>query len=234
LSAPPDPRPQHPMAEPHWPDIRVWLQANPDHLASDRSLLAELGLRAQPANVVDFGPAALTRLEAAASREQDARLHIETVARANFAAQTQTHALTLDVMEARSHSDLARRLNAAVRARFDLAGAAIVLERPGGVPFGWRALEAGGVDRWLGEHGMTWFGPTFEEASLFGDAAEPGGSVALVRMSPHVGAEGQARSGLCVFTSGAPDGFTTDMGGELVTYIAKVVERMAERWPILN
>ena len=62
-------------------------------------------------------------------------------------------------MEARNHSDLARRLDAVAQGRFGLAGAAIAIEKPGGVPFGWRALEVGGVDALLGEHGLTWLGP---------------------------------------------------------------------------
>ena len=43
-----------------------WLHANPGHLAGDRSLLEELGLRSTGPNVVEFGAAALTRLEAVA------------------------------------------------------------------------------------------------------------------------------------------------------------------------
>ena len=31
-----------------------------------------------------------------------------------------------------------------------------------------------------------------------------------------------------------PEGFTAQMGCELVAFIARVVERTAERWPILN
>jgi hypothetical protein len=35
------------------------------------------------------------------------------------------------------------------------------------------------------------------------------------------------------FGAAEPDGFTADMGAELVAFIARVVERMAERWPVL-
>jgi uncharacterized protein YigA (DUF484 family) len=33
------------------------------------------------------------------------------------------------------------------------------------------------------------------------------------------------------FGSADPDAFTADMGTELVMFLAKVVERTAERWP---
>lgn len=220
----------------HWPDVRAWLQAHPQTLLDDRSLLAEIGLKPHGRNVVEFGRAALTRLEEAAEREADARKRIESVARANFAAQTQTHVAALDLMESRNHSDLARRLDAVAQGRFGLAGAAIAIEKPGGVPFGWRGLEVGAVDTLLGDHGLTWLGPMFDGLDLFGPSTEQARSVALIRMAPHLGGERpeEARPALCAFASPEEEGFTPGMGCELVAFIARVVERTAERWPILN
>jgi uncharacterized protein YigA (DUF484 family) len=222
--------------EPHWPDVRAWLQTHPQTLLDDRSLLEEIGLKPHGRNVIEFGRAALTRLEEAAEREADARKRIEAVARANFAAQTQTHVAALDLMEARNHSDLARRLDAAAQGRFGLAGAAIAVEKPGGAPFGWRLLESGAVDALLGDHGLTWLGPMFEGLDLFGPTPEEIRSVALIRMAPHLGGDGpeQARHAVCAFGSPEAEGFTPGMGCELVAFIARVVERTAERWPILN
>jgi uncharacterized protein YigA (DUF484 family) len=221
--------------EPHWPEIRAWLQAHPQILLDDRSLQEEIGLKPHGRNVVEFGRAALTRLEEAAEREADARKRIEAVARANFAAQTQTHVAALDLMEARNPSDLARRLDAVAQGRFGLAGAAIALEKPGTVPFGWKPLEAGGVDKLLGEHGLTWLGPNFDGLGLFGAAEAEVKSVALIRMTPvFTGDDSGPRPALCAFGSPDEDGFTATMGCELVAFIARVVERTAERWPILS
>jgi hypothetical protein len=221
--------------EPHWPEIRAWLQANSQTLLDDRSLLEEIGLKPHGRNVVEFGRAALTKLEEAAEREADARKRIEAIARANFAAQTQTHVAALDLMEARNPSDLARRLDAVAQGRFGLAGAAIALEKPGCVPFGWRGLEAGGVDALLGDHGLTWLGPNFDGLNLFGAGEDQVKSVALIRMAPQFpGAETTARHAVCAFGSPEEDGFTPTMGCELVAFIARVVERTAERWPILS
>jgi uncharacterized protein YigA (DUF484 family) len=223
-------------ADLHWPDVRAWLQTHPQTLLDDRSLLEEVGLKPHGRNVVEFGRAALTRLEAAAEREADARKRIESVARANFAAQTQTHVAALDLLEARNHSDLSRRLDAVAQGRFGLAGAAIALEKPGGIPFGWRGLEPGGVDTLLGDHGLTWLGPMFAGLDLFGPTPDPVRSVALIRMAPHLGGErgDQARPALCAFASPEDEGFTPGMGCELVAFLARVVERMAGRWPVLN
>jgi uncharacterized protein YigA (DUF484 family) len=219
----------------HWPRVRDWLQAHPELLADDRALLEELGLKATGRNVVEFGKAALTRLEEAAEREADARKRIEAIARANFAAQTQTHVAALDLMEARNPTDLSRRLDGVAQGRFGLVGASVALEKPGGVPFGWKALEAGGVDALLGEHGLTWLGPNFEGLDLFGAAEAEVKSVALIRMAPHFpGSETPVRHAICAFGSQEDDGFTPSMGCELVAFIARVVERTAERWPILS
>lgn len=216
----------------HWPEVRAWLGAHPDFLLDDRALLEELGLAATGRNVVDFGRAALARLEAVAQREAGARRLIEEIARANFAAQTQTHVAALDLMEAQTHAELARQLDAVAQGRFGLAGAAVAIEKPGAVPFGWKALEPGRVDALLGEDGLHWLGPNFTGLSLFGPAEGEVASVALVRMSLQAPGENAPRPALCAFGSGEEDGFTPAMGCELVAFVARVVERMAERWPL--
>ena len=122
-------------------------------------------------------------------------------------------------------------MDASAQARFGLTGAVIALEKPGAAPFGWRSLDSGGVDGLLGEHGLTWLGPAFRELGLFNAAAaDEVKSVALIRMtlwSP-------GRPGLCAFGSPDPEGFTANMGCELVAFITRVVERTAERWPVLT
>mgnify|MGYP006199117499 CR=1 FL=1 len=47
-------------------------------------------------------------------------------------------------------------------------------------------------------------------------------------------ADNEIRFYSCAFGSPEDDGFTPTMGCELVAFIARVVERTAERWPILN
>ncbi|WP_409516193.1 DUF484 family protein, partial [Brevundimonas sp.] len=55
-----------PAAGLHWPEVRAWLGDHAERLLDDRALLEELGLTATGRNVVDFGRAALARLEAVA------------------------------------------------------------------------------------------------------------------------------------------------------------------------
>lgn len=210
--------------------VRRFLADNPDFLRGDSSLLAELGLRVDAANVVDFGPAALARVHAAHKRESSVRRQLEATARANFAAQAQTHGAVIDLLEARNHADLARRVDDLAQLRFGLVAGVVALEDEGRVPAGWRMLVAGQIDMILGDaQALARMGVVPVAHGLFGERAEEVRSVALVRMAIWE----PARQGLIAFGSSDPEGFTEDMGTELVAFLARVVERTAERWPVL-
>ncbi len=210
----------------YWPGLRAKLMADPSLVTGDVELMAALNLRPAAANLVEFGPAALARLEHARALEADARADIEALAEANFAAQVQTHDAIVDLLEARNIADLAARVDEAARARFGLSAGVLAVE--GTAPAGWRALPAGFVQHLLGA-GSGRLGPLMAGEPLFGAAAGEVASMALVRLTLRPG----ERPGLLAFGSPDPVGFTSDMGGELTAFLARVVERTAERWPIL-
>lgn len=209
--------------------VRRFLADNPDFLKADEGLLAELGLSlAGSSNVVEFAP--MARVHAAHQREAEQRQLLEETARANFAAQAQTHGAVVDLLEARNNSDLARRVDEIARTRFGLAAGVIALECEDLPPAGWRPLVDGQVDLLLGgprKLARMGFVPT--ALGLFHEAPEPIASVAMVRMAIWE----PARTGLIAFGSTDAEGFTPDMGSELVAFLARVVERTAERWPLL-
>ena len=64
---------------------------------------------------------------------------------------------------------------------------------------------------------------------LFGDRADQVRSMAMVRIAIWE----PGREGVLAFGSPDDKGFTADMGAELVAFLARVVERTAERWPVL-
>ncbi len=208
----------------YWPALRAQLMAEPQLVAGDPELLAALNLRPAAANLVEFGPAALARLEHARAAEAGARAEIEALAEANFAAQVQTHAAIVDLLEARNNADLAARVDEAARARFGLTAGALAVE--GEAPAGWRPLPAGFVTHMLGGGAMRLGGAVASEV-LFAEAGAEVASAALVRLALW----GDERSGLLAFGSPDPAGFGAEMGGELVAFLARVVERVAERWP---
>ena len=211
----------------YWPALRAKLITEPSLVTGDAELLAALNVRPAAANLVEFGPAALARLEHARAAEADARAEITALAEANFTAQAQTHAAIVDLLEARHNADLAARVDEAARARFGLVGGALAVE--GLAPAGWRTLPTGFTGHLLGAAERR-FGGAVASEPLFGASAGEVRSAALVRLTLW----GEARPGLLAFGSPDPAGFTPDMGGELTAFLARVVERTAERWPPLQ
>lgn len=209
--------------------LRELIRQNGALLRDDPELLADLGLRLDAANLVDFGPAALARVAATAKRESKARRQLEATARANFSAQAQTHAAVIDLLEARNHSDLARRVDEVATLRFGLTGAAVALEGPERVPAGWYPLVEGQVDLILGPQKLARMGFHAPALALFGDKGANVKSMAMVRLAIWE----PARQGVLAFGSPEPAGFTKDMGHELVDFLGRVFERTAERWPVL-
>jgi uncharacterized protein YigA (DUF484 family) len=206
-------------------EVRAFLLENREVLRNDAELLAELGLRPDSGNVVDFGPAALARVHAAHKRESKARKALEDTARANFVAQAQTHGAVVDLLESRNHADLARRVDDLARQRFGLAAGVVCLEDE--APAGWRMLAPTQIDMLIGHDRLAYMGFQPTALGLFGDQADQVKSMAMVRMALWE----PARQGLLVFGSSDPEAFTPEMGSELVAFLARVVERTAERWP---
>lgn len=211
------------------PDARAWAEARalltrrPELLRDDADLLRALNLCA--GNVVDF--TALARLEAARSAELSARQAIEAVAEANFTALSQAQSAVLDLLEARNNADLAARVDLAARERFGLQGAVLAVEGPDPVPAGWRELPSGGVDALLGEGRLLRLGRIPLADHLF-KASQLPGSVALVAVTAW-----PRRPGLLAFGAADPDAFAPEMGADLITHLAEVLERIAARWPVL-
>ncbi len=211
-----------------WHDVRALLKADPEQIRCDAELLNDLGLRIHAANVVDFIPPALARRALAQAPDLAMRRELEAIAKANYAAQAQAHAAVLELLEARNHADLARRVEEAARLRFGLVAGVLALEQPGRTPAGWRRLGKGMTDALLGPEGLGRMGIPLQAEVLFGEAAAEVQSAAMVRLAIWA----PARQGLLAFGSRDAEGFTGDMGCELVAFLARVVERTAERWPV--
>ena len=212
-------------AQAGWPSVRAFLMNHPNLLREDPELMSELGLKLDAANILEFGPAALARQIDAHRRESTARLQLEATARANFSAQAQCLAGVVDLLESRSNSDLARRLDETAQLRFGLVAGAVAVE--GKTPAGWVHLDEGMVDMILGEERVTRLGETGFGALLFPAALAPVQSAALIRLTLW------ERPGLLAFGAADADSFTPEMGCELIAFVARVIERTAERWPVL-
>ena len=208
-------------------EIASFVAEHGSRLRASPDLLSALGLRVDVANIIDFGPIALSRISAAHAREENERKRLEAMARANFAAQAQTHAAVIDLLESRNHADLGRRVDDLARLRFGLAAGVIALEGPGAAPPGWAPLVNGQVDLILGARKLA-------QAGLRADRERPlrrAGAGDRQRRPRAPGALGAGAAGAPRFRRPDSETFTADMGEELVSFIARVLERTAERWP---
>ena len=98
------------------------------------------------------------------------------------------------------------------------------------MPLGWQTLDDGGVEYIIGETGLSLLGPDGVCRALFGDEVRRIKSAALLRIA--LWREG--RPGIVAFGSHDYDGFSENMGAELVAFVSRIVERVAERWPVLG
>ncbi|HEY1415906.1 MAG TPA: DUF484 family protein [Caulobacteraceae bacterium] len=208
--------------------LKSQLRAHRDLLLQDNELLSELGLRLDAANIVDFGPVALSRAEAAHKRESNQRRRLEAVSRANFAAQARTHASVIDLVGADSLTDLARRVDCVARLQFGLLTGALAVEAEEEAPDGWRTLAPGQVDLLIGRRKPGRMGVVPTAIGLFAELGPIVGSVSLVRLT--LGAS--RRLGVVAFAALETDAFAPEMGSDLVTFLARVIEQTAERWPV--
>lgn len=216
-------------AEDDWHLVRAFLREHPELIRRDSALLAELNLRANASNVVEFIPPTIARLEADRDKAVAARRELEEVAEANFAIQSQAQAAVLQLLASRNHSDLARRVDEMARNCFDLVGGVVALEGLQRVPVGWLELTPGGAEDLLDGRSEFRLGHIPEANRLFGERAEEVRSTALIRLEIW----GPARHGVLAFGSDDPDGFFRGMATELIDFLGRVVERTAERWPVL-
>jgi len=203
--------------------VREALLRRPDILTGDPATLQALGLAIKPdAGVVEFGPAALARVSETARLESEARASLEAVSRANFLAQAQTREAVVDLLDAPDASSLASTVDEIARTRFGLQAGALGFEGEA-LPEGWRRLPEGGVARLLDDEANLLLGFRATALGLFGDQAPFIRSMALARLDLPGG------PGLLGFGSGDPEGFTPDMGPDLVAFMARVTERLSRR-----
>lgn len=212
-----------------WDGVKEFLRDNPDLLRDDDALLEALGLRSAVSNVVALMPPSVVQLKEERDRALRARRSLEQLAKANFQVQEQAQAAVLFLLEARSNGDLARRVDEAARRHFKLAGGVIALEGPQPVPVGWHELPPDGVDALLGTGSDYRLGQVPEAAALFGAAADQIRSVALIRVEFWM----PMRRGLLAYGSENPDHYARGMATEMIDFLAGVVERTVERWPVL-
>ena len=219
-------------ADEDWPAFRDRVLAHAERLRNDDTLLQALGLRpAPPDNVVEFAPAAPTQArsgqDAGNDRPPGGRGRRQRQFRrpgrdprpgggpAGSAQQRRS-----GPPHRRGRQGPLRRGRRGDRHRRTWTDAGR-LARPA-----LRPDRPGAGTRRPGPHGPP---PGRDRAVRRG-----GASISRAPPCIRIALWNPVRFGILGFGSNDPAGFTREMGAELVAFIARVVERTAERWPVVN
>lgn len=206
--------------------MRDFLLSNPAFVRDDGELLAAVSTEPSAGNVVAIGDLARDRLlrENRAARSRFS-LVVET-ARANYEAQVRVQEAIISILDAEDPDDLNDRLSGHVA--FALAADACVLAVSASHAAS-EALDRAGaaVERLAPADRPVRLGPAGpDRAWLYGAAAPDMRSEALARLEFGP----SRRLALLALASSDPDAFGADHGGELVTFFARVLERVLARF----
>lgn len=215
-------------------DIKAFVLANPEHFAGDTDLLAALVARKKrDSNVLDLQSYVITRLR----DDMDAvRAHGQALieaATSNLLAQERVHAAVLKLIEARSFSNLIKILSNDIGPLIGADAVIVCIEAPHSAPLphtppsGIAILEHGTVDDVMGPGVQHLLNDGRKRMpSVYGRNARRVRSEALLRLSfgPH------APDGLLVLGSASDQTFTPDQRTELLSFLARAVERCMCAW----
>ncbi|KAA5803497.1 DUF484 family protein [Alkalicaulis satelles] len=225
--------PQSPHPDPHageagaLDELRAWLRQHPEVIAGDPDLLARVHEAVSASGVVDLGAHARKRLDAELARARATNAALIALAKANLAAQAQTHAAILAVLEAESLSALDRKLSGRAAGALSVDIIRIFIEGADPLPGGQaiRACSPELTDALLGKRAER-LGPVDERfASALYEARASGlRSEALVRL------ELARRPAVLCLAARDARAFTPDQGADLLHVFARVLERRITPW----
>lgn len=216
-------------------DVAAWLRDHPGFLASRADLIPHLVPPAADRGngVLDMQYFLLERLRGELAGMQAQQRELVATTRANLNNQNRVHAAVLFLLDATSLDQLIRTVTTDLAVLLDLDVAALVVE---GEPAdlaqafrsGVRVVEQGTVDGWLGgRQDVLLQDHCAALPDIYGQPATGlVRSQALVRL--RIG--GAAAQGVLALGSREPDMFHPGQATELLTFLARVVERSIRLW----
>lgn len=214
-------------------EVSAFLRQHPDFLAQHAELVQVLTppMVSRGDRVVDFQHFMVERLRADLQRLKERQRELVATSRANMNSQTRIHAAVLALLDAQSFEHLIQTITTDLAVVLDLDVACLVVESNGqDIPHvhtsGVRVVEPGTVSRWLGRREVVLHGDIDGDAEIFGPGAGLVRSQALIRLQVSC----ETPLGLLAFGSRDPDMFHHGQGTELVSFLARVVERCIRSW----
>lgn len=229
----PDPLPREDRDHVTADEVAAYLRDHPNFLHSHPELLAVLTppQHHNGRDVVDMQNYMIERLQGKVGRLDGDRADLVALYRRSESARARVHEAILDVLNARSFEQFIAAITSdlAIKLDIDVVRLAVENENASGAHTraGVRLLPAGTVDRLLGDNRQSLLRPSVAaEPEIYGAAAALVKSDVLTRLtiSP------MAPTGLLALGSREIGRFAPNRDGELLGFLAKVLESTARAW----
>ena len=213
--------------------VAAYLRAHPDFLAQRTDLIEDLmpPSRHRGGSVVDFQHFMLERLRADNGRLREQRQELVNIARNNLNHQGRVHAAVLSLLEAQTFEQLIQVITVDLSVLLDVDVTMLIVESNGtDVPHvhksGVRVVEPGSVDSWIGSKETLLRNNTQGDPEIYGAAAGLVRSEALLRLR----ISSETPVGLLAFGSRDPGALNEGQGTELISFLARTIERCIQAW----
>ncbi|WP_240007874.1 DUF484 family protein [Pseudaquidulcibacter saccharophilus] len=206
-------------------DVREYILRNPDFIRNDSEILHAIAAKPANGNLVSFEELARNRMMRETHEAKSRFAQIVETARNNYEAQMRVQEAIIAVLDSEDAEDLQDRLSGHVA--FSLAADACILAISD-TTYDSQSLDKIGsfVERTVPAERPVSLGALDRPRNwLYGADASDLRSEALARLQ--FGKSG--RIGLLAIASSDLDCFRDDMGHELITFFARVVERVLTR-----
>jgi hypothetical protein len=213
--------------------VSAYLRDNPDFLIRHAYLMQHLKppMLRRGSNVLDLQYYMVERLQTEVGRMRDQQRELIEASRTNLNNQGRIHAAALLLLDAQSFEELIQTITTDLAVLLDLDVSCLIVESgncdiPGPDTSGVRVVKAGSIDAWLGRREIVLAGNVYGDSSIFGGAAGLVRSEALIRL--HI--SGETSPGMLAFGSREPGLFEQGHSTELISFLARVVERCIRSW----
>lgn len=214
-------------------DVCAYLRENPDFFTRHGDVIAYLAPPAvdRGTGVVDLQSFMVERLRGEVNRLKEEQRELIGATRANMNSQNRIHAAALFLLDAQSFEQLIQTITCELAVLLDLDVISLVIEsdeteRPEVAQTGVRIVPPGRVDAWLNYRDIVLNDDIYGHPEIYGQAAELVRSEAMIRLQ----ISSIAPPGLLAFGSREPDSFHAGQATELVSFLARVVERVLRSW----
>ena len=218
------------------PDAEViadFLRMNPDFLVQNPDLISGLRLPSKwgGEGVVDMQQFMLERLREDIENLSICAQDVIETSRNNMTNQTRTHAAALALLGADSFTAMVRTIVDDLALLLDVDVVSIGFERPA-IPnpalisADIRTFPPGYVDVLMTGEDVLLLREASDDGTVFGGGAGLVRSAAIARLRPG----GNVPAGAIAFGVRQVDAFHPGQGTELVTFLARMVERLTYRW----